>query len=308
MKGILSEKTEILYSRLVDVMGSVYAKIDFPEEDLNELGRDDIKNELVSVRSEINVLADTYRTGRAVSDGIATAICGHTNVGKSSIYNRIVGYDAAIVTDIEGTTRDVLREKVSFGGVTLRLSDTAGIRHTDDIVENIGIKRAIDEISGCELVLAVFDTNEGISDSDKEFYRDLAASGKEIIALFNKSDISYTSPSDIDTDGIFDKKIMISAKTGEGFDKLAEAVGKLYIDGNISLYSDAVVSDGRQYSALVSSSASLTRAIEAIEYGLELDLCSIDIESAMSSLGELDGREIGEDVVANIFSRFCVGK
>ena len=308
MRGILSEKTEGLYARLVNVMGSVYAKIDFPDEDLNELGREEIRGELSAIRDEIDALALTYKTGRAVSQGIPTAICGHTNVGKSSVYNRIVGYDAAIVTDIEGTTRDILREKVSFGGVTLRISDTAGIRETDDIVENIGIKRAIDEIEDCELILAVFDRNKKIDESDKEFYKKLIESGKEVIALFNKSDDPQVSDEDIDDSGIFKKKIFVSAKTGEGFDALASAVGELYIDGAISLYTDAVVSDGRQYSALLACVARLSNAIEALDICLPLDLCSVDIEEAMSSLAELDGREIGEDVVANIFSRFCVGK
>ena len=243
-----------------------------------------------------------------MSEGIPTAICGHTNVGKSSVYNRIVGYDAAIVTDIEGTTRDVLREKVSFGGVTLRISDTAGIRETDDIVENIGIKRAIDEIGGCELILAVFDVNKPIDEADREFYRGLIDSGKEIIALFNKSDVTQSSESDIDDGGIFKRRLFVSAKTGEGFDALAGLVGELYIDGTISLYTDAVVSDSRQYSALLASISGLSRAIDALDGFLPLDLCSVDIEDAMSSLAELDGREIGEDVVANIFSRFCVGK
>lgn len=308
MRGILSEKTEGIYNRLVNVMGSVYAKIDFPDEDLSDLGRDEIKKELFAIREEIEALAATYKTGRAVSQGIPTAICGHTNVGKSSVYNRIVGYDAAIVTDIEGTTRDVLREKVSFGGVTLRISDTAGIRETDDIVENIGIKRAIDEIDDCELILAVFDRNKKIDDADKEFYKGLLDSGKEIIALFNKSDVTGNSDTEIDDGGIFKRKIFISAKTGEGFDTLAKAVGELYIDGGISLYTDAVVSDGRQYSALLSCVEEILRASDALDSGLPLDLCSVDIEEAMSSLAELDGREIGEDVVANIFSRFCVGK
>ncbi len=306
MRGVLSEATDKLYSKLVDVMGSVWAKIDFPDEDLNELGRDEIREALSFVREGIVSLSATYRTGRAVSEGIPVAICGHTNVGKSSIYNRIVGYEAAIVTDVEGTTRDVLRQKVSLGGVTLRLSDTAGIRDTDDLVESIGIKRAREEIDASELIFAVFEIGEEISSEDEEFYRSLVEAGKEVIALFNKAD-SPTSK-EMHASDIFKNCVAVSAKTGEGFDKLAEIVGKLYIDGSISLHNDAVVMDGRQYSALVSSEAALTRAIDALDASLPLDLCAVDIEESMSSLGELDGREIGEDIVANIFSRFCVGK
>ena len=306
MKGILSEATEALYKRLVNVMGSVWAKIDFPDEDLSEMTREEIRDELSAVLTETQKLGATYKTGRAVSEGIPTAICGHTNVGKSSVYNRIVGYDAAIVTDIEGTTRDILREKVSLGGVTLKLSDTAGLRDTSDVVENIGIERARAEISKCELVLAVIDATTPLCSEDEEFYRELIASGKQVIALYNKTDLLENEG--VDTSDVFNKKIFVSAKKNEGFDVLAETVNKLYIDGNLSLYNDAVVMDGRQYSALVSCSDSLTRAISAIDDSLEFDLLAVDIEEAMVKLGEMDGREVGEDIVANIFSRFCVGK
>ncbi len=306
MRGILSDVTEKLYLRLVEVMGSVWAKIDFPDEDLGELDNSEISDELKQILKDVLALSATYKTGRAVSEGIPTAICGHTNVGKSSVYNRIVGYDAAIVTDIEGTTRDILREKVSFGGVTLKISDTAGIRDTDDAVESIGIERAKAEISRCELIFAVFDVGDEISDEDKRFYRELIDLNKKVIALYNKVDT-------IDTDnrkpcGLFDKEIFVSAKTGEGFEELSKTVGELFIDGSINLYNDAVVMDARQYGALVSSAEALERAIEALRGGLSLDLCASDVEAAMISLGELDGREVGEDIVANIFSKFCVGK
>jgi len=305
MRGILSDKTEAIYKRLVDVMGSVYAKLDFPDEDLNELGRDEIREILTRVYDEIMALSATYKTGRAISKGVPTAICGHTNVGKSSIYNRLVGRDAAIVTDVEGTTRDLLYETVSFGGATLRLCDTAGIRETDDIVENIGISRAKDEIEKCELVFAVFDISEEMTPEDEAFYRELLASGKEIIALYNKADINVekNKPSEL-----FERYVYVSAKTGEGFDELENMVGDMFIDGNISLYSDAVVMDERQYSSLIRSAESISHAIASIDASLELDICSVDIEMAMSELSELDGREVGEDIVSNIFSRFCVGK
>ena len=306
MKGILSDATEALYRRLVNVMGSVWAKIDFPDEDLSELTREEIRAELSGVLLEIERLAATYKTGRAVSEGIPTAICGHTNVGKSSVYNRIVGYDAAIVTDIEGTTRDILREKVSLGGVTLKLSDTAGLRDTLDVVESIGIERARSEIAKSELILAVIDATIPLSAEDEDFYRELIASGKQVIALYNKTDLLALE--DISTSSVFDKKIFVSARANEGFDALADTVNKLYIDGSLSLYNDAVVMDGRQYSALVSSAEALGRAIFAIDDSLEFDLVASDIEAAMSGLGEIDGREVGEDIVANIFSRFCVGK
>lgn len=305
MRGALSDKTAALYEQLVDVMGSIYAKIDFPDEDLNELSREEMQTELESVSAAIASLAHTYRTGRAVNEGIRTAICGHTNVGKSSIYNRLVGRDAAIVTDIEGTTRDLLYETVSFGGVTLRLCDTAGLRETEDVVESIGIKRAKDELDKSELVFAVFDSAE-LTEEDKCFYEELISKGKKVIALYNKSD-ARAYASEIMPD-MFERKLFLSANTGEGFNELEKMVHDMYIDGTISLYGDAVVMDERQYSSLIAANACLDRALSVIREGMPLDVCSVDIESAMSALGELDGREVGEDVVANIFKRFCVGK
>ena len=306
MKGILSGATEELYSCLVNVMGSVWAKIDFPDEDLSELSREQIREALSDVLSRVHKLAATYKTGRAVAEGIPTAICGHTNVGKSSVYNRIVGYDAAIVTDIEGTTRDILREKVSLGGVTLKLSDTAGLRDTVDVVESIGIERARSEISKCELILAVLDARDPLSAEDEELYRGLIESGKQVIALYNKTDL--IDGESVETSLIFDKKIFVSAKTNEGFDLLAEMINKLYIDGELNLYNDAVVMDSRQYSAILACGEALERAVLSIDSALALDLVAVDIEAAMVKLGEIDGREAQEDIVANIFSRFCVGK
>ena len=157
VRGVLSDKIEELYTKLGDVLSSIYAKIDFPDEDLADMGRDDIEVSVSDIRDEAVKLASTYKTGRAVSEGIRTVICGRTNAGKSSLYNMRVGREAAIVTDIEGTTRDILEETASFGGVTLRLCDTAGLRDTDDKVESIGVDRARSEMKNAELILAVFD-------------------------------------------------------------------------------------------------------------------------------------------------------
>ncbi len=304
MKGILSEKTSELYGALVDVMGSIYARIDFPDEDLAEMSREQMRSHLDRVLSSLDSLLSTYRTGRAISKGIPTAICGRTNVGKSSIYNRIVGRDAAIVTDVEGTTRDVLRETATLGGVTLRLSDTAGIRETDDVVESIGIERARSEIKECEMILAVFD-GDGMTDEEESFYRELSESGKRVVALYNKSDLGRR---ELPSGDIFHRVISVSAKTGDGFAELESTVSEMFIDGELSLGTDAVVMDERQYSAISASAEALRRAIEAIDAGLALDVCCVDVEQAMSELGELDGTEVSENIVNNIFSRFCVGK
>ena len=309
MKGRLSERMEELYLRLRSVLTNIYAVIDFPDEDLSEMSREEIESELAVVAGEIGKLANTYGTGRAINEGIPTVICGRTNAGKSSVYNRILGYDAAIVTDIEGTTRDVLRESAIVGKATLLLSDTAGLRETDDVVESIGIERSMREIENAELVLAVFDGSRAPTDEDIALASRIAESGKTALALINKNDIAGNSHAEFEAlCKDFSRIIHVSASTGDGFDTLAQVVEELFIDGEIDMANDAVVTGARQYAAICESRELLCRALEDMRAGMSLDACCVGVECAMSSLGEVDGREIGEEIVADIFSHFCVGK
>ena len=309
MKGRLSSKMDELYLRLRTVLTNIYAVIDFPDEDLSEMSRGEIESELGDVAEQIGRLADTYGTGRAINEGIPTVICGRTNAGKSSVYNRILGYDAAIVTDIEGTTRDVLRESAIVGKATLLLSDTAGLRETDDMVESIGIERSMREIENAELVLAVFDGSHAPTDEDIALARRIEESGKTALALINKNDVAKTFGEEFEKlCKNFCKTVYISAATGDGFDRLASTVEELFIDGEIDMANDAVVTGARQYAAICESRTLLCRTLEDMRAGMSLDACCVGVECAMSALGEVDGREIGEEIVADIFSHFCVGK
>lgn len=307
MSGRLGERTGALYDRLRKVMSAVCAAIDFPEEDLSEMSREEIVAAVSDVLRDTERLCATYGTGRAVNEGIATVICGRANAGKSSVYNRILGYDAAIVTEIEGTTRDVLRERASLGKVTLRLCDTAGLRQTTDRVESIGIERTLSEIDHSELILAVFDASSPLTEEDYDLCRRIRESRKTAIALLNKTD-RRTAENFVLPDEGFAHVLTVSALTGEGFDRLCEAVERLFIDGSVSMSDDAVVTGARQYAALTGAIDSLRFALEDLQSGTPLDLCCIGIENAMSALGQIDGREIGEEIVSEIFSRFCVGK
>ena len=307
MKGRLSSRMDQLYESLRDVLTSIYAVIDFPDEDLAEMSRDEMQDELCGVCESIGKLADTYGTGRAITEGIPTVICGRTNAGKSSVYNRILGYDAAIVTDVEGTTRDVLRETAILGRATLTLSDTAGLRDTDDKVESIGIERSLREIDGAELVIAVFDGSREITDEDEKLCERIASSGKSAIALINKSDIVKGEINAI-VANTFEHIVSVSAATGEGFDELADVVDAMFIDGEIDVENDAVVTGARQYAAICGARDILLRTLDDMRAGTSLDACCVGVECAMSALGEVDGRQIGEEIVAQIFSHFCVGK
>lgn len=307
MRGHLAGEADALSAEIRRVLTTVYAQIDFPDEDLGEMTREEIIGALAEVQSRLARLSATYRTGRAVAEGIPTVICGRANAGKSSVYNRILGYDAAIVTDVAGTTRDVLRETAVLGTTTLRLSDTAGLRETDDRVESIGIARTWEELGRAELILAVFDAAEPLYEEELSLAAQVLNSGVHAIALLNKTDLT----SDVSLfklpDG-FAAVLPISAKTGKGFDRLAEAVDSLFIDGSISLGEDAIVTGARQFAAVENAISRLDEALSELRDGVSLDLCCIAVETALAALGEVDGREIGEEIVAEIFSKFCVGK
>ena len=307
MKGKLSSKIDGLFDELRHVLSGIYAVIDFPDENLSDMSREEMLGKLEDINERILKLAATYGTGKAVNEGIPTVICGRANAGKSSIYNRILGYDAAIVTDVEGTTRDVLREVAVVGKTTLLLCDTAGIRSTDDKVESIGIERSLREIDSAGLILAVFDGTRALDGEDRDLIKRISEYGRTAIALVNKLDISANTL-DGELDGFFKRVIRVSASTGEGFEEFEKVINELFIDGEIDIENDAVVTGARQYSALLSASDLLERVIGEIRAGMSLDACCVGVECAMSALGEVDGREIGEEIVAEIFSRFCVGK
>lgn len=307
MQGRLSSAMNELYETLRTVMTSVWAVIDFPEEDLAEMSREEMIQSLDAAQASIRALKQTYRTGHAISEGIPTVICGSTNAGKSSVYNRIVGYDAAIVTDIEGTTRDVLRETATLGKTTLLLCDTAGLRDTEDPVESIGIARSRKEMEEAGLILAVFDGTRALTEADRAWATELASLSVPRIALWNKVDLEAPLP-EAGFAACFDDLIPVCAKDGTGFDRLARAVDNLFIDGALDVGKDAVVTGARQYAALQNAEEALAASLRDLKAGLPMDLCCVGIECAMSALGEVDGREIGEEIVGEIFSKFCVGK
>ena len=307
MNGKTEARCAKLYAKLRHLLASVYVCIDYPDEDLAELSREEILEGLSSCVEDVRRLADTYRTGHAVAEGIQTVICGRPNVGKSSLYNRIVGRDAAIVTDVEGTTRDVLTETAHLGHVTLRLSDTAGLHETSDRVERIGIDRAREELERAELILAVFDASCEPNEADLALCAELATLGIPAVAVLNKSDCTADDRSAF-YGRYFTHTVSVSAQTGVGMDRLTALVENLFVDGTLDLRSDAVLANARQHAAALKACCSLEAAAEALRMGFPVDVCCSDAEAAMEALSELDGRAVSEDLVSEIFSHFCVGK
>lgn len=305
MEGRLSAAVQAVYARLSALLADVYAKIDFPDEDLSSLSREEIVLQLRDLKNTVAGLSATWRTGRAVSEGVRTVICGPVNAGKSSLYNALVGRDAAIVTDVAGTTRDVLCETVALGSVTLRLVDTAGLRESDDAVEKIGVERAMAEMTGAELVLAVFDASRPQGEAEAAFLASLRTLPGTVIAVLNKSDRGCTIEETLLSG--FAAVVHTCARKGE-IGELAAAVERLFLSDKIDIRHDAVVANARQYGALCRAGEALGNSLTAFEAGLPFDVASSDAELAMQALGEVDGRAVSEDIVADIFSRFCVGK
>ncbi len=306
MDGRLAGETLAIYEELRRLVSNIYALVDFPEEDLSGITREELTAGVSEVNRRLRSLAATYRTGKAIAEGVRTVICGRTNSGKSSLYNRITGSDAAIVTDVEGTTRDILESTVSFGGVTLRLFDTAGLRESSDKVETIGIERARRETENAELVLAVFDGSRKPDEEDRRFATWLTSLHSPIIAVINKTDLPEVPDSLPDLS--FAASARVSALTGYGMDILAVTINKLFIDGSIDLSCDAVAMNARQYASLSRAAELSGQSLAALESGLPEDICCSDLEGAMSALAEIDGREVTTDIVSEIFSHFCVGK
>ena len=306
MGGKVERACEEIYNAIRDVLASIYVRIDYPDEDLADMSREEIISSLKKCEASLLSLTQTYHTGHAIAEGIPTVICGRPNAGKSSLYNRIVGREAAIVTDIEGTTRDVLTESASLGRVTLRLFDTAGLRDTENPVEKIGIERAQAAMEEAELILAVFDVSRGADGDDRALAEVLRKKKATVIALLNKTDLS--SKIDDFYKENFAHTISISAKNGEGMDALTYKVEELFADGELDIRNDAVLTNARQHSAALSALEAIRRALSALNMGAPLDLCCTDAEDAMSALRELDGRAVSEDIVSQIFSKFCVGK
>ena len=308
----LRQRIEEIRSILTGLLGSVYARIDYPEEDLGEFTDDEILRELTKAKESLSTLISTYRTGRAIKDGISAALVGKPNAGKSTVYNLLVGEDAAIVTDIPGTTRDVLVREVPLGRVMLRLYDTAGVRSESvtDEVERIGISRTLTELSRSELAIALFDASRPLDGEDEEILARFDEREGASIALLTKCDIAIGGESFAKIHEKFDTVIEISSKEDpEGALKaIRDTVERLFTDEKISSSTDAIVASARQHSALCAALSAVDSAITAFRLGIPADAATSDIELALSRIGELDGRAVSDEVVLNIFSRFCVGK
>jgi len=299
LDGLLSNSVSILRNSLLDTLSFLELELDFSEEDVEFVAKDELLKKITLIIKKIDELLNSYRFGRVIRDGVNVAIIGKPNVGKSSLLNYLLKESRAIVSSTPGTTRDVIREEISIDGVLFKLFDTAGIRLSEDIIEKEGVRRSNEAIVNSDLVLFVNDVEQGYSE---DLYNELRQLVKEdrIIAVMNKIDLS--SKSDLG-DGI-----KISAKTGEGIDNLIDQMKQSTLGSANYSEKSAIVSNIRHFQCLCSARNSLSDAIVSVNQKYSGEFIAVDLRNAADFLGEIIGEVTSEDVLNNIFSKFCVGK
>lgn len=300
--GALQEKLAPVYDRLTDLCSHFHAALDYPDEDIDEFRLENYSGSLRADAKALYALLQTYGQGRILRQGVAAAIVGRPNVGKSSLLNALAGFERVIVTDIPGTTRDTVEETVMLGATRLRLIDTAGIRQTRDAIEAMGIERSRQALENADLAIFVCDGSAPLTREDYDVI-DICQDMPNAIALINKTDLGQAvSPGDLP----FLYVIPICAKTGEGLEQLAEAVdtifaGKVPCDGSI-------LTNARQFDAIRRAYEAMLSALQELQLGQTPDAVLTDVEEAMEAMGEVTGATVREDITARIFERFCVGK
>jgi len=300
--GVLQKKLDPIYNELTDLCSHFHAVLDYPDEDIEDFGLENYADTLRSTADALNAILKTSSQGKILRQGVAAAIVGRPNVGKSSLLNSIAGYDRVIVTDIPGTTRDTVEETVMLGRTKLRLIDTAGIRETADTVEAIGVERSKQAVENADLVLFVCDGSQPLTEEDLEILK-LCQGHEKAIGILNKTDLgTAVSAKELP----FETVISLSAKEGRGLDALAEIVDTMFAgeapcDGSI-------LTNTRQTDACRRAFDAMNRSMDGLNLGLTPDAVLTDVEEAMEAMGEVTGATVREDITARIFERFCVGK
>ena len=304
LSGTLSRTVDEIYEALMAVVSRFYAVVDYPDEDIEDLQRAELLDTLRRSENKLQELLATFSRGKLLKSGVPTVILGKPNAGKSSLLNALLGYERAIVTDVAGTTRDTVEEKVRLDHVLLRLIDTAGIRETADSVEKIGVERSRVAAGKASLALLVLDGSAPL-DAEDEAAIAVAEGVANLVVIVNKADL----PRRIDVGALadrFDNVISLSAKTGEGITTLTDHITSLYPAGTTA--QGELLTNARQADAVSRAWNAVREARSALRIGMTPDVVLSDVENALSALGELNGKSLREDLVATIFSRFCVGK
>lgn len=307
LEGRLSKKIKKFRNEILTMTAHIEAAIDYPEHDDETMTYEIIKDKSLNLLKEINILLKSADTGKIIKEGINTVILGKPNVGKSSLLNSIIEEERAIVTDIPGTTRDALQEYININGIALNIIDTAGIRHTDDVIEKMGVEKSKELAKNADLIFFVLDGSKNIDKDDFEILD--FVKNKRLIIIVNKIDLE----NNIDFDKLFeyaDKEFIIemSVKEDLGFDKLFDIIEKLFMSGKININEEALITNERNKASVYNAVKSLENVVETVENMMPEDFISMDLIEAYKFLGEITGESLEEDVIDKIFSEFCLGK
>lgn len=307
LEGGLSKEIERIREILLSMIAHIEVSIDFPEEDIEEVTYDELIENGERVFSRISKLLSTSSRGRILRDGLNTVILGKPNVGKSSLLNAVLRENRAIVTDIPGTTRDIIEEYINIDGIPLKIMDTAGIRQTEDIVEKIGVDRAKKMLEKADLIIAIFDISSELSEDDYHII-DLIKEKKTIV-LLNKTDLPKLYDEDYFAEIFSGKEIITTSMTkGIGIDELEDSIRRMFYQGDITIESDMIINNIRHKNLLEQASDNITSVIEDLRKQVPLDCLEVDLKNCWENLGEITGESIGEDVLDRIFREFCIGK
>ena len=305
-KDIIKKINEIK-QEILDVMVNVDVSIDYPEYDVEEVTYQEISNMLTSVKEKLEKLEKSFDNGKLIKEGIKTAIIGKPNAGKSSLLNAILKEDRAIVTEYEGTTRDTIEEFVNIEGIPLKLIDTAGIRNAKDEVEKIGIAKSREIAKEADLIIAIFDSTKELSPEDLEILN--LIKGKKSIVILNKIDLNaILSENDDRFINVSDNILKLSALNGEGLEKLYETISKMFSLNEINLDNEIVITNLRHKNLISKALINVKKSEEAIEQNMPVDIIAIFIKDILEDLGNITGDVVTDDIINEIFSKFCLGK
>ena len=307
LNGGLSLEINAIKKKLLDVMADIEATIDYPEYDIEEVTEKSIRRRLEEVKIELEKLEKSFENGKILRDGVKTVIIGKPNTGKSSLLNLLLKEERAIVSEIEGTTRDTIEEYISINGIPIKIIDTAGIRNTSDMIEEIGVKKAIDLTQEADLIIAIFDNSKKLDEEDKKIIG--LIKNKKAIILLNKIDIEDKKMDEDENIAVLNKKtIKISTKTKENVEKLYNAISEMFENSEIENGEGAIVTNVRHKNQIILAIDNVNKAIETIETKMPIDIIAIYVKQILEELSKITGDNVSEDIINEIFSKFCLGK
>lgn len=305
LEGRLSKQINLVIDEIMQLLANIQVNIDFPEYDEDEITINKVEILSKSIVVELDRLIKTADTGKIFKEGIKTVILGKPNVGKSSLMNFLLNENRAIVTEIPGTTRDTIEEYVNIKGIPLRIIDTAGIRDTNDMIEKIGVEKALDKVNEADLVFMLFDSSKELELEDENIINFIK--NKKVIYIKNKTDLenrlSLSNYENIERD-----VINISVLKNKGLEEIIDKINEMFFKGSINISNDLIINNVRHKNLLINAKKSLEEVLKSIESGMTIDLIEIDLKDSMNNLGLIVGKSVSDDLVEKIFNEFCIGK